>query len=321
MSPPRPASPKMELPRGRIVGPGAMEPFLDGLRGGQAGAVVLFVGEYKFPAHTYDPEAFDRTVEALREASEKTHAFFSHDAQGDGFEERELLSDLLATPLFAPSRAILVRRAEPLCKFEGRTRKKDERTAFEAACLRFLEGTRDGSFLLVTLPTRTEKDPLAADLLAAGGTVVVCPEARAGEEPSGFSLAAALLEGDPPRAAAIVEGIRRDGLSLAPGKRERDPRALYAILFARLYEEERRAAVVRRLLDGGASIQQAATALGTKGWPGSHLDRAARARTSRGHERLLRRLRALEIGVKSGREPDPLAAIARLAAASGARER
>ncbi len=315
MSPARPSSAGKEAPRGRIVRPEAMERFLDGFRAGSAGAVALFVGEYRFPAHTYDPGAFDRTVEALRGASEKTHAFFSHDAQGDGFEERSLLADLVATPLFAPSRAILVRRAEPLCKFEGRARKKEERTPFEAACLRFLERTRDGSILLVTLPTRTEKDPLAADLVAAGGTVVVSPRAEGAEEPSGFSLAAALLEGGAPRAAAILEGIRRDGLSLAPGKRERDPRALYPILFSRLYEEARRAAIVRRLLDGGASIQQAAAALGTKGWPGSHLDRAARARTSRGHERWLRRLRALEVGVKSGRESDPLAAIARLAAA------
>ncbi|HET6201826.1 MAG TPA: hypothetical protein VFI25_03360 [Planctomycetota bacterium] len=278
--------------------------------------MVLFVGEYRFPAHGFDPSPFDRALEMLRGTEGETHAFFSHDAEGDGFDERALFADLVAAPLFAPARAIAVRRAERLCKFAGRTRKQGERTEFEAASLRFLEGERDGSLLLVSLPTKTEKDPLAADLLGKGGIVVVCPGPE-GEEANGFALASALVEGKSPQALRILETIRRDGLALAPGRRERDPRALYAILFARMYESARRAAEVRRLLDGGVPIREAAASVGSKGWPGSDLDLAARARNPAGHERLLRALRALEVAVKSGREPDALAAIGRLAAAFG----
>ena len=212
---------------GTVVHASDFEGFLERLKSPERPAAVLFVGEYRFPSHLWDEALFDGAFRALREAVSEIHSRFSYDAASPDLDLASLHHDLRNPGLFGEARLLVVRRAEGLCRFAGRPRKPNERTPFEAAVVRFERETTGGAALLVSLPTRTAADPLAKDLLAAGGAVVVCsrPEIGAGEA-SGFSFASAVVEGRGADAIRLLSAILREGLSFVPGKREREPRAL-----------------------------------------------------------------------------------------------
>lgn len=118
----------------------------------------------------FSARALDLWKARVRE--EKGLDLFLHDAEdGERFQLRALCDDLQTAPLFGGAKAVLVRRADGLCR--NARAAKSEPHPFEVAVLRFLaEKTANPKALLfLAFESLTPKSPLLSEATRSGATL------------------------------------------------------------------------------------------------------------------------------------------------------
>jgi len=182
------------------------------------------------------------------------------------------------------------------------------RAALPDAALRTLAESGTGGSLFVLERALEER--------LAGGEPCFAPGPSS--EAGLFAFAQAFLEGKTGEALSLLAEMREWGSRDLP---VRDLGRAVPLLVAVLANGARRGALAREALDRGERIEEAARALGVKGWRKpdgtlsdlwAGLERSARARPARSFHRILRELRVLDGRVKSGLEPDVGFALERL---------